>query len=497
MANRAAKRKIKQQSQRRRKATNPDILKHVAALTKNEQYSELIEYLNHHQNDLDDIAKYHELMGLTLFRSDRLVESVNHLKLSIQHHANSARYSYLANSYHVLGNFDKAIEWHQKAIRLDPKNASLYHNFAFTLEDMQMYEEAIQSLEIGRQLDPSQTIFLYQLGRYNLAIGELEKGSQLIDAGLGCNRRTVPAGIKGSYWRGQDIQGKRIVVWQEEGVGDEVRNACMYKDLLDRGAELVIECRARLASVFKRSFPGAIIMPQDEPPSPYLREPFDYHCGQNTLLQYLRPSLSHFPASGGFIKPDPDLVDKWRKRLASFPNQPVVGISWTSGLISRQRAQTLWPVQVLRDILRTPGVSFVSLQYSATKEQVEELNNDLDTNIHFLEDIDLRNDLENSFALSSCLDYVVSAPTSTLILAGAVGTPGLCLYNARHSTMLGTDHFPYIPSIEVVRRKHGQSWESKVPELNRRFQDWLAGFRANHAQELAARGQIAEALAQA
>lgn len=456
-----------------------EVLKQAIKLNETERYEEAVALLKAHVEDLGGLPVYDELLGICLHRADRNLEAVRYLRNAIAKQPTALRFTYLANCFHIMGDFDEALRCHQAAFKLDPGNWKVLYNFGYTLEYLGRYTEAVEALEIARKVQGNDPLLLHQLGKYYLIVGNIEMGSQLIDAGLGCNKRTPPAGLKGPYWRGEDLTGKRLLVWQEEGIGDEIRNASLYPDLIARGGQLIIECRHRLAGLFARSFPEAIIEPQDEPPQPYRRKPFDYHCGQQSVLQFVRTQAEQFPVPGPYLKPDPALVEKWRGRLARLGQRPCVGISWTSGLLTQARGHMLWRPELIADLLRTPDVAFINILYSSSAEETRALNETMGTNLIWFDDIDLRNDMENAFALTAALDLVISAPTSTLDIAGAVGTPILAFYPPAAITMLGLRRHAYYQKMEIVERVPREPWEGSALEMGRRFKAWLARYRGD------------------
>ena len=57
-------------------------------------------------------------------------------------------------------------------------------------------------------------------------------------------------------WTGEDLSGKNILVWAEQGVGDQTMFGTMLKSLLvnNKPKNVVLELEPRLIPLFERSF---------------------------------------------------------------------------------------------------------------------------------------------------------------------------------------------------------------------------------------------------
>ena len=80
-----------------------------------------------------------------------------------------------------------------------------------------------------------------------------------------------------------------------------------------------------------------------------------------SALQYYRKSLADFPRKP-FLVPDPARVAEYKKQMATLPGKKV-GICWRSMLMTGKRAKYFSPIDAWGDLLQTPGITFVNLQY--------------------------------------------------------------------------------------------------------------------------------------
>lgn len=269
-----------------------------------------------------------------------------------------------------------------------------------------------------------------------------------------------PAGVP--QWQGESLAGRSILVWPEQGLGDQIAHGGMAGELRDRGARCTLECDPRLVGLFRRSLPGVTVIGQPrpiEPPGAY-----DYHAPLFDLMPWLRPSLADFPAKGGHLIPEPERVAALRARLGD--KGPRIGISWRSRNQAAPRGVFYADILEMAPILALPGVTFVNLQYDDAEAEIARARAEAGVDILRLDDLDLMNDLEGAAALTACCDLVISAPTSVADMANAVGVPAFVfLPTLVHRDCLGTDRFPYQPLTRLFVRRGDGDWGATMRQI--------------------------------
>ncbi|MCX7891139.1 MAG: tetratricopeptide repeat protein [Burkholderiales bacterium] len=278
-------------------------------------------------------------------------------------------------------------------------------------------------------------------------------------------------------WGGEDLAGRTLLVYAEQGLGDEIMFASCYPELASRGARLVIDCAPKLEKLFRRSFPEATVLGslQSEPPE-WLRAPpaIDLQAAAGTVASLLRRSDASFPRHTGYLKADPERVAHWRTRLTALGSGPKIGISWRGGT---PRSRTRLRSMRLADwapILGLPGAHFVSLQYHADAgEEVAAANRDCAFAVHHWQDA--LDDYDETAALVTALDAVVSVCTAVIHLGGALGRPVEVLVPASPEWRYGIrgDRMPWYPSVRLHRQAAPGDWgdvlAAVAAELVRKF----------------------------
>src|SRR5262249_35494399 len=150
-------------------------------------------------------------------------------------------------------------------------------------------------------------------------------------------------GFRLPFWAGETLEGKRVLLVAEQGLGDEIMFANAVPDIVREvgpTGKVLIACAPRLVPLFGRSFPQALTGPyRDAKPNgrqlrmvPWLDKAgqVDYWAPFGTLLRYRREEIGQFAGQLPLFKADPERVAFWRARLAELGPGPYVGISWKS-----------------------------------------------------------------------------------------------------------------------------------------------------------------------
>ncbi|HYD69442.1 CHAT domain-containing protein [Azospirillum sp.] len=350
-----------------------------------------------------------------------------------------------------LGRPDAALACLTRALAARPGFAEAAVTLGLLLEAEGCRPEADTAFARALASDPGHALAHWNRGLLRLGGGDLAEGW----AGYGWRFSTPalhrPRPFAEPEWRGEDVSGRRVLVWREQGLGDELMFASLYPDLIRHAGQVVIECDRRLVPLFTRSFPGAAVVAAGGP-----LPPVDCHIPAGSLPRWLRPGLAAFPASPGFLVPDASRVGRWRRELAALGAAPKVGLAWRSGLATRSRAAAYAPLDLWAPMLTVPGLTFVPLQYDRCAAACAAAERRFGIRLPRWPDLDLKDDLEEVAALMAALDLVVAAPTAVGELAAAVGVPTWRLAPGGDWSALGTAARPWFPAQRLFQPRPGE-----------------------------------------
>jgi hypothetical protein len=191
----------------------------------------------------------------------------------------------------------------------------------------------------------------------------------------------------------------------------------------------------------------------------------DCWAPMGSALQYYRDSLDKFPRQA-FLVPDVGRVADFKARLAALPGKKV-GICWRSMMLTAKRAKYFTAIDSWGEILKTPGVSFVSIQYGDSAADIARAEEKFGVTIHQMEGLDLKDDIDGLAALSAALDLVLSAPTAAAHTASSVGAPVWYLSAGIGWPQLGTAEYPWYPNTRVFWPERFGDWDGVLPGFAR------------------------------
>ena len=390
------------------------------------------------------------------------------------------------NALRLLHVLDKAHEHYKKALELEPERGEFHHNQGLVYQEQGLHKEALEKFRLANKLAPDHLGLQFSLARSLWNNGFLEESWEFFDAGLEGNLRKPHRHFQVPRWRGEDISDQRILVWREQGVGDEIDFSRRYGHIIDKAGEVVIEADKRLVPIFQRSFPQAKLLPETlDGKNDWYREDCDLHLPAGNLMQYFPYSeeeldLFNYPeddieaafecgersrGAQGYLTPDPARVEELADRIAALPDGLKVGICWRSQFSHRDRDIHYTKLEMWESILRLPGITFVNVQYDQREDELQAVEKEFGCRIHRWDDLDLKQDLEGAFALTSHLDMVISTSTSPSRIGDAVGAE-VWLMMAGGSQPMQPPEGEFGIKNRIVWRRH---WTEEWPVLIQRM----------------------------
>ena len=305
---------------------------------------------------------------------------------------------------------------------------------------------AIQKSIIER--DPSCVVARWNLAIHQLEAGELPEAFDNYEArwqwrDFPSERRTFDM----PRWKGEPPEGKKILVWREQGVGDEICFAGILPDLIATGARITFECSPKLAGLFRLAFPDIEIRAEKAVASRKAQDyaGFDFEIPVGSLARRFRPTAAIMQAKcRPWLKRDAEIEARLRADMNVGPDQPLIGLSWRSSNRNLSRNQNYVGAEYLAPLKLLGKSRFVCLQYDECSEEVAAMR-EMGLPIYDFPNIDQMNDLVSASYLSGTCDLVISADTASGALAAGLGVPTIMFGRSRSMAQLGTDGVPWYP----------------------------------------------------
>ena len=424
------------------------------------------------------------------------------LELALVHGGDNGAVRNALGAAHVeCGDTARAVEHFRRAIALDPDNTDAHSNLGYLLfGQMESYAEGAalvdraialgaqsakarlnwamvlqlrgevdRALEVYDELldrDPDFAQARLNRGLILLARGDFERGWTEYEA-----RKETPgfpqAAVAAPEWDGSDLSGKRIAIYPEQGLGDEIMFASCVPDVLYRARSATLVCHPKLERLYRRSFPAATVLAQRD--GIKLPAEVDWSARIGSLPRFLRSDLARFPAHDGYLRADPERVRYWRERLAALPGKRKVGIAWRGGLPSTRRNLRSIPLAEWDAVLGVPDVDFVSLQHTDCADEIAAAEESMNARVHHWPEA--LADYDETAALVSALDLVVSVQTAMVHLCGALGVPAWALIPETPEWRYGEsgESMPWYPSVRLVRKAAGEAWPAVIARVAQRL----------------------------
>ncbi len=314
--------------------------------------------------------------------------------------------------------------FYKKALDLEPTNSIALSSLGGIELDIPNYEEALRYYRNALKADPANAHITTQLAYTEFRSGDLAGGWQHYEARFGgiVKRRPFTAPL----WDGKPITHGKLLVWGEQGAGEEI----LYSTMLDDAHKfcsggLIVECDERLKALFERSFPGITFITRCDPTDSALtHSSIVAQCSAGQLGKHLRNSFATFPQQKTLFIPDAVQVAQLKTRYADLKKQHgktgrVIGISWKSKPL-RQGDPKSSSIADWAPLLENSPHLFISLQYG---ELADDLALAKKNNWGLIDDtrINQRVSLDDFAAQISALDEVITVSNTTAHMAGACG----------------------------------------------------------------------------
>lgn len=424
--------------------------------------------------DPQQIPAYQQLARV-LREEDKIKEAEEQLRAALRRRPEDP--SLLADLALVLGDqmrYDEAFDAVGRALARSPNSIGALTCKGLLLDQTGRGPEALECLESARARAPQDDNTHFMVGLHHLKYHDFGAGWD------GYEHRRPLINFIGRYrqfpfpeWDGSPLAGRTVLVYPEQGLGDEIMFSSCLPELAAQARAVVLECDRKLEQIFRRSYPAATVVPRHRSVAndwvTHLDPRPDVQTPLGTLPRFFRRRLEDFPQHHGYLRADPGKVQAWRARLAALGPGRMVGLSWQGGVGYTGRIRRSLTLERLLPLLRLPGLHFISLQYTNVREELETFERRHGLRVHHWQDaID---DYDETAALVCAVDEVLTVCTAIVHLTGALGRPGTVMVPFGADWRYGGmgERMPWYPSLRLVRQPELGDWTSVLQEVERRL----------------------------
>jgi hypothetical protein len=281
--------------------------------------------------------------------------------------------------------------------------------------------------------------------------GNLREGWKEYEWRRQCPDAVAPRAFSRPQWRGEAIDGKTILIFPEQGLGDAIHFVRYVPMAAERGAKVVLECAPPLERIFRQvwGIEKLIVAGQALPA-------FDLQCAMPSLPGAFETDIDSIPAATAYLSADEETVRRWREKVGHANGIRQVGIAWAGSTANRNDRNRSIPLQKWRPILGAANCRFHSLQLAPPSAgfAVTDWSGEL-------------RDFAETAGLIANLDLVITVDTSVAHLAGAMGKPVWLMipFPPDWRWMLERTDSLWYPTVKLFRQKRAGDWEEVIADV--------------------------------
>jgi tetratricopeptide (TPR) repeat protein/SAM-dependent methyltransferase len=384
-------------------------------------------------------------------------------------------HSNLGNVRQAQGQMEEASACYERALALEPELAMAHANLGSLRQAQGKLDEALACYERAMELDPALDISRFNWSTVRLLQGDYATGLPEYEARWRLNR---PRNFAHPQWRGEPLNGARILLHAEQGLGDTLQMLRYLTMVQAAGGDVILEVQPpllRLAAQLPGIGHGNLIAAGEPLPD------FAWHCPLMSLPLAFATTPESIPARAPYLVVPQEAAEK--ARGFPWPSTGLrVGLAWAgSPTHLRDRFRSI-PLAMLEPLFGLQGAKFFSLQVGEAAAQLAAAG---------LSVIDLRREIEDmadTAALIGQLNLVITADTSVAHLAGALGKPVWVMlpFAPDWRWLLDRKDSPWYPTMRLFRQTRLEDWASVIERVREALTEKIAGDRKAEMEDEAA-----------
>lgn len=354
---------------------------------------------------------------------------------------------------HELGRNQEAINAYVRAAKLDNEYIKAYVNASAVFIEESRWDEAEKSCNIALEIDPDSDMAKMNLAHVHLARHNWKLGWEYWDKTLGGQYRKE--WVYGDEPRWDGSKGKAVVIYGEQGLGDEINYASVIPDAIRDCKKVIIDCDPRLEKLYRRSFPEAIVHGTRRKQHPeWLRDAkIDARCAVSSLPRFYRNKDEDFPGTP-YLKADADLAAMFK---SLWKGKRAIGICTHGGSkLTGEAWRTLQATDFVPLFNKYPDAVFVSLDYKG------QLNNPKIKELPWATQVQ---DYDLTAALIASLDCVVGINTTAMHCANALGIKTHTLVSDWHQWRYEGEYL-WCKTTKLYRQGQDEPWRKVVERVS-------------------------------
>jgi len=363
----------------------------------------------------------------------------------------TAAHTSLGITLQEQGRLDEAAACHARALACDPGFTAGYNNLGNTRQAQNRLDQAIAEYRRALRTNPDSPDAHRNLGIGLLLDGQFAEGWREYEGRLRCKDVPILTNLPKPRWNGEPLDGRRILLHSEQGLGDTIQ-FCRYAPMIAaRGGKVVLGVQPGLEGLMKGLAGVDTVVSGGIPLGA-----FDLHAPMLSLPLLFGTKLESIPARVPYLFPEPEKVAAWGGRIAAHRGLRV-GIVWAGSPGHGNDRNRSLRLESLAPLSALPGVTLFSIQKGPTEGQAA----NPPAGMRLVNLSPGIKDFTDTAAIAANLDVVLCVDTSVAHLCGALGRPTWVLlpFAPDWRWLLGRDDTPWYPTLRLFRQSRPGDWD--------------------------------------
>lgn len=398
-------------------------------------------------------------LGAVLFECNRFEDARITLEAAIELNPKQINaWINLGAALMQLYRYDEALAAFDQVLSLEPNHVDALCHKGLVLHDLRQIDTALMCYDRALKIDPDST-----LAQWNKAFGLMLKGdftqgwpqyeSRWLHKKLNLSLRHFP---QPRWTAGSPVKGKRLFIYQEQGLGDTLMFARFIPTLVEMGALVTLEVQAPLVQLLSRCLPQVQVICMGQP----IPE-FDLHSPLLSIPGVLGLQEIGIASNAEFLSVSTSKFAEWSRRLG-HPTRPRIGLAWSGNPVHQNDRNRSISLSTLLAML-PDGFDYVSLQNQVREDDGRTLG----TSHRVRSFADEIKDFEDTAALCRCMDLIISVDTSVAHLSAALGQPTWVMipYAPDWRWMMHRTDTPWYRSMKLYRQTTPGVWQQTLSTI--------------------------------
>jgi tetratricopeptide (TPR) repeat protein len=367
-----------------------------------------------------------------------------------------------------LDRLEEAIAEYRRAVELRPNFAIACNNVGNVARRLCQWDEAMLWCQRALELDPKFEPARWNVGLIQLTRGDYVSGLPKYELRFVATPQRLPEGINRPRWDGGPLEGKTLLLYAEQGIGDGWQAARYVPMIARKGGKVVIACTKAQAGLLG-NLEGVIATT----PSGREAPPYDLFLPMMSLPLVFGTTLQTIPLDVPYLKADPSRVAAWAQKLSAYSGLKV-GLVW-SGSPNPEPLRSITLAE-LAPLAAISDVQFFSLQFGPAAADAKK-------SAAWMNIIDLSEDVADFGETAACmmnLDLILTIDTAAAHLAGALARPTWTMlpFSPDWRWLLDRPDSVWYPTMRLFRQTRRKVWTDVVEHVASALREFTKSSKA-------------------